>query len=148
MTKSLLQIPAPAITPAEDSRLDLVVPFTTPHLTQDALSAANRLGANLHARIRLVRVVVVPYPLNLNEPPVPAEFLLRQMEHFTSSIPAECEIRLARDGNEGLRGCLKLASVVILATKKRPWKTRTERLGDAIRHQGHAVVMVDSEPEN
>jgi hypothetical protein len=39
-----------------EAELDLVVPFTTPDLTRVALDAANRLGAGLHATLRLVKV--------------------------------------------------------------------------------------------
>jgi len=60
-------------------KLDLVVPFTTPQLTQSALNAANRLGAGLNAEVRLLKVQIVPYPLDLTDSPVPEEFLERQM---------------------------------------------------------------------
>ena len=148
VTRSVPMPPIPLEIEAGDSPLDLVVPFTTPRLTQDALNAANRLGANLCARIRLVRPIVVPYPLELDEPPVPLEFLRAQGGHFRSSLPLDLEIRLTRDANNELMVCLRHSSVVILATRKRPWITRTERLARAIRRTGHAVLMVEAEREN
>jgi hypothetical protein len=124
------------------ARLDLVVPFTTPQLTQTALDAANRLGGGLNAEIRLLKVQVVPFPLDLSHPPVPREFLAEQMGGFASAMPKHCEIRLARNAEAGLLSGLKMSSLVILATAKRPWRTRTERLAIALQRAGHTVVMV------
>lgn len=140
--------PVPVEGTAQDSMLDLVVPFTTYGLTQQALDAANRLGTNLNAHIRLVRPVVVPYPLELEKPPVLLEFLRTEMERLHSAIAPEFEIQLTRDGDSALRRSLRQSSVVILATKKRPWMTRTERLARAIRRTGHAVVMAVAGQEN
>ena len=43
------------------AELDLVVPFTTPALTQAAIRAAEQLGPGLHAVIRLLKLQMVPY---------------------------------------------------------------------------------------
>lgn len=130
---------------AEEQRhtaeLDLVVPFTTPDLTRAALDAANRMGAGLNAIIRLVRVQVVPFPLELDQSPVYIEFLKDQIAHFRSALPVAGDIRLARDFEAGLLGTLGSESVVILATRKRPWRTRNERLAAALRRAGHNVVL-------
>jgi hypothetical protein len=128
-------------------RLDLVVPFTTPQLTQAALNAANRLGAGLNAEIRLLKVQVVPFPLDLSHSPVPEQFLERQMRGFRSAMPTRCEIRFAREAEPGLLSGLNRSSLVILASAKRLWTTRTERLAQSLRRAGHTVVMV-SEKEN
>jgi hypothetical protein len=119
--------------------LDLVVPYTTPELTQAALRAANRLGAGLDSEIRLVKVQVVPFPLDLRYSPVPVEFLEAQLQKF--GVPSE--IRFAREAEQGLRGALRYKSLVVMASKKRPWRTRTERLADSLRHAGYTVVMVE-----
>jgi len=119
-----------------------VVPFTTPQLTQAALNAANRLGAGLNAEIRLLKVQVVPFPLDITQSPVPEEFLERQMRGFRSAMPVRCEIRLAREAEAGLVSGLKQSSLVILASAKRAWKTHTERLAQSLRRAGYTVVMV------
>lgn len=129
------------------AKLDLVVPFTTPQLTQAALNAANRLGAGLNAEIRLLKVQVVPFPLDLTHSPVPEQFLERQMRGFRSAMPARCEIRLAREAEAGLVSGLKQSSLVILASARRPWKTHTERLALSLSRAGYTVVMI-SEKEN
>jgi hypothetical protein len=119
--------------------LDLVVPYTTPELTQAALRAASRLGAGLDSEIRVVKVQVVPFPLDLRHSPVPVEFLEAQLRKF--GVPAE--IRFARETEQGLRGALRYRSLVVMASKKRPWRTRTQRLANSLRHAGYTVVMVE-----
>jgi hypothetical protein len=124
------------------AELDLVVPFTTPELTRAALDAANRMGAGLNPTIRLIRVQAVPYPLQLDQSPVYIEFLKEQIAKLPSGLPVAGEIRLARSFEDGLLGTLGSGSIVILATPKRPWTTRNERLARALRRAGHMVVLV------
>lgn len=132
-----------------EAELDLIVPFTTPELTRAALDAANRMGTGLNATLRLVKVQVVPFPLDLNQPPVYIDFLKNQMAQFQSDLPVAGEIRLAREFEAGLLTTLGRESVVILATPKRPpflavsWmRTRNERLAAMLRRAGHKVVLV------
>jgi hypothetical protein len=132
----------------QTAELDLVVPFTTPELTRAALDAANRMGAGLNAALRLIKVQVVPFPLDLNQSPVYVDFLKKQLQQFESALPAAGEIRLARDFEAGLESALDRDSVVVLATRHRPWRTRTERLAASLRKVGHKVVMVCGEPSH
>src|ERR1700689_2732665 len=125
-----------------EAELDLVVPFTTPELTRVALDAANRMGGGLNATLRLVKVQVVPFPLDLNQSPVYIDFLKDQLTHFRSELPVTGEIRLSREFEAGLLSTLGRDSVVILATRKRPWRTRTERLAATLRRAGHKVVLI------
>lgn len=129
---------------AHAAELDLVVPFTTPELTRAALDAASRMGAGLNATVRLVKIQVVPYPLQLDQSPVYIDFLKDQLAHLRSDLPVDREIRLTRDFEDGLEGVLGDDSVVILAARKRPWTTRNERLASALRRAGHKVILVDS----
>jgi hypothetical protein len=131
-----------------EAELDLVVPFTTPELTRAALDAANRMGGGLNATLRLVRVQVVPYPLDLNQSPVYIDFLKEQLAQFQSNLPVTGEIRLAREFEAGLLGTLGRDSVVILATPKRPWRTRNQRLAATLRSAGHKVILMNEEAGN
>lgn len=139
----------PAFTVVEHApqaaELDLVVPFTTPELTRAAIDAANRMGAGLHAALRLVRVQVVPFELDLNRSPVFIDFLKEQLGAFESTLPMAGEVRLARDFEDGLKGTLGPDSVVILATKRRPWRTSTERLSRSLRRSGYRTVLIGTE---
>jgi hypothetical protein len=131
-----------------EAQLDLVVPFTTPELTRTALDAANRMGAGLNATLRLVKVQVVPFPLDLNQSPVYIDFLKEQISRFRSELPVDGEIRLAREFEAGLLGTLARESVVILATPKRMWRTRNEHLAATLRRAGHKVVLVTQGANN
>ena len=126
------------------AELDLVVPFTTPELTRSAVEAADRMGAGLNAAIRLVKVQVVPFPMDLSQSPVYIDFLKEQLSQFKTELPAAGEIRLSREFEPGLEGTLTGDSLVILATKKRPWRTHTERLAASLRHSGHNVILIEA----
>ena len=129
--------------PQQVAEIDLVVPFTTPELTRIALAAADRMGSGLHATLRLVKVQVVPFPMDLDQSPVYLEFLKQQLAQFDSALPRSAEIRLAREFEPGLLGTLNPESVVVLAAPKRLWKTRNERLAASLRRTGHKVVLID-----
>jgi hypothetical protein len=128
-----------------EAELDLVVPLTTPELTRIALAAANRMGSGLRAAVRLVRIQIVPFPLELDQSPVYIEFLKRQLEQLHSTLPSTAEIRLAREFEPGLMGTLNSESVVVLATPKRLWRTRTERLAASVRRAGHKVILISKQ---
>lgn len=136
----------------QTAELDLVIPFTTPELTRAAVKAANRMGVGLNAALRLVRVQVVPFELDLSRPPVFIDFLKEQLAGFESALPLAGEVRLARDFEEGIKGTLRPDSVVILAMKRRPrirmWTTGTELLSRSLRRSGYRTVMVGTEAEN
>lgn len=142
------QFVAPVVEQQHVAELDLVVPVTTPELTRAAVNAANRMAGGLNARLRLVKVQVVPFPLDPDQSPVYIDFLKEQLAQFHSELPVTGEIRLAREFEAGLVGTLGRDSVVILATKKRPWKTRTERLAAALRSAGYKVILIDEEAAN
>jgi hypothetical protein len=131
-----------------EAELDLVVPVTTPELTRAALDAANRMGGGLNATLRLVKVQVVPFPLDRDQSPVYIDFLKEQLAQFQSDLPVTGEIRLAREFEAGLLGTLGRDSVVILAAPKRPWKTRNERLAATLRRAGHKVILMNEEAGN
>jgi hypothetical protein len=131
-----------------EAELDLVVPFTTPELTRAALDAANQMGAGLNATLRLVKVQVVPYPLDLSQSPVYIDFLKDQIGQFQSELPVAGDIRLAREFEAGLLGTLGSESVVILATPRRPWRTHNERLAAMLRRAGHKVVLITQGVKN
>ena len=141
--KQQRQIGFEVLQPAqEQAALELVIPFTTPRLTRAALDAANRMGSGLHAAIRVLQVQVVPYPLQIEQSPVVIDFLKTRLEKLQSALPVHAEILLTRDFEPALESALNQHSIVVLASPARPWRTRTERLADRLRRDGHTVVMV------
>ncbi len=134
-----------ADTANHEAELDLVVPFTSPSLTRTAIQAAEQLGGGLAASIRLIKLQVVPY--QVEECPIDLEFLQEQLSRFESILPLQIVIVLTREDAADLRHTLKPESIVVLATKRRWWPTRTERLARQLRRDGHRVVLV-KEPHN
>ncbi|HWF11572.1 MAG TPA: hypothetical protein VG297_24055 [Bryobacteraceae bacterium] len=124
--------------------LDLVIPVTTPDLTRAALAAANRMGAGLNATLRLIKIQVVPFPMDLHQSPVYLDFLRSQLVRYESELPIAAEIRLSRELEPGLVGTLTRNSIVVLATGKRLWRTRTEGLAAVLRKEGYRVVVVQN----
>lgn len=127
------------------ARLELVVPFTNPELTRTAIRAANRLGAGLDSSIRLIKVQIVPWPMDLHQSPVPVDFLEQQLSSFQSEIPTRPEIVFSRELESGLTGALHENSLILLATKNRPWPTRTRRLAAHLQLAGYRVLLVSTE---
>ncbi len=125
-----------------EAPLDIVVPFISPRETLAALDAAIRLGDGLKARVRVVRVQVVPYPLDPGHPHIPVSFLRSQMEALTRGFDVDCEVRLAREFEQGLRDAIAARSITVMAAKPRPWPTRVDRLAARLRKDGAPVFVV------
>src|SRR5437764_597979 len=130
------------------AELDIVIPFTTPDLTRAAVDAAGELSHGLQAKIRLVKVQLVPFPADLDQPTVVLDFIKEQLLHFESPLPMQIEIRLARELEPALRQTLNSDSLVLLATRRRPWKTRTERFAASLEKRGHHVLLVSEKTKN
>jgi len=132
-------------TRAEQAGLLVSVLFTTPAETLEALHAAASLAADLDARINLVSVRVVPYPLPLDRPPVYVEFLARQLRAVAAQSPLPVEIHLyfGRDAVETLNSVLPPDSL-LLAGRRRGWRANiAKRLAGRLRQKGHHVLFAD-----
>jgi len=128
--------------------LEIVVPFTTPQLTRAALREAERLSAGLRAHVHLIKVQVVPYPLDLRHSPVSLDFLRDQLMAMPCDLPAIVDIHFARDTHPALTAAMKPGAVIVLTSKRRPWRTREERLAAQLRRAGHEVLMRYPEKKN
>jgi hypothetical protein len=121
--------------------LDIVVPFTTRPLTRAALTAAERLSAGLQPLIRMVRTQIVPFPLQLESAPVSTAVLRRQFVPLAEEFGAHLQICFTRDNREGLLHTLRKDSLVVIAARRRWWKSREERLALWLRRRGWNVVL-------
>jgi hypothetical protein len=127
------------------AKLDLVVPFTTVRQTRTALDEANRMAPGLNADVRLVKIQVIPYPLQLEEKPVYLGFLQKQLDHLRAGTAACSELHFAREFEPALLATLSNESVVVLAGKRRPWPTRVDRLAASLREEGYPVILVSGD---
>jgi len=126
-----------------DAPLEVVVLHTTTNATLRALRTAARLAEGLAARIRLLVIETVPYPLPLNTPQVPVEFTQRHFRTVAAdtSIDTQVDIRLCRDKTQMLEAALKPHSLVVMAAKIGWWPSAEKRLVKRLERIGHQVVV-------
>jgi hypothetical protein len=130
---------------AEAGLLDIVVPYTTPQLTRLALREAQELALKLPSRIRVLRMLSVPFPLDLRYPPFSLDILREQTRQVARGIKdAEMVLFLTRDPEGSLLKTLRPGSIVVIASKKRWWRTAQERLQRLCERHGHQVALVYS----
>jgi hypothetical protein len=134
-----------ASTVAGTGLLDIVVPYTTPRLTRLALREAEELALKLPSRIRILRMLAVPFPLDLRDPPVALDVVREQTRQVARGIAAaEIVLFLTRDPEAALLKILRPGSIVVIASKKRWWRTAQERLQRTCTRHGHQVALVYS----
>ena len=132
-------------TVAGTALLDIAVPYTTPQLTRLALREAQELTSKLPSRIRVLRMLTVPYPLDLRNPPVALDILREQTRQVARGVSAdEIVLFLTRDPEETLLKTLRPGSIVVIASKKRWWRTAQERLQKMCERHGHQVALIYS----
>jgi hypothetical protein len=130
----------PPLVAAPPSQLDLFVPFTTPELTLAAVRAADTFGHDLNASIRLVKLQIVPF--HTTSSPVNQKFVEDQLECIEADLPMRRYAVFTRDPERDLLAMLRPDSVVVLATRRRFWRTGTQALAERIRRHGHRVILV------
>jgi hypothetical protein len=124
--------------------LQLVIPYTTPELTQAALKSAAIFAHNLEATVRLLHVHVLPYPRPLDQPDVSSEHLENKLADAAGQcpLPVRAEVVYARDRQEAFRQLLPPGSLVLIATRTRWWPTAQQRLAHSLSRAGHSVALL------
>jgi hypothetical protein len=143
--------PPPPATGLADSRLNVVVIFTSVRSTVAALKEAGVLASRLNASIRLMVPQVVPYPLPLSSPPVSMEWTERRFRVIANetSVETAVQIYLCRDPFEALRCTLSPHSLIVIGgPRRRWWPTSERRLARQLRHAGHEVILIEKEPRS
>jgi len=120
-----------------------VIPYTTPELTEAALRHAGAC-TDLNVHVSLVDIQVVPFPRPIDEPTINKEFSQRRLHDLfaKSGLPGRTDVLYTRDWLEAFRHVLEPQSLVILAAKKRWWRTREEKLARALLKAGHQVMLL------
>jgi len=130
---------------AETGVLDVVVPYTTSRLTRLALREAQELALKLPSRIRVLRMLSVPFPVDLRYPPFSLDILREQTRQVARGIAAaEMVLFLTRDPEGSLLKTLRPGSIVVIASEKRWWRTAQERLQRICERHGHQVALIYS----
>jgi len=139
--------PARVLAPPASAKMEVVVIYTGVKHTLAALRAAAGLAQGLSARIRLVVPQPIPFPAQLDEPPVQKEFAERKFRTLAeqSAIETNVEIRLCRDWEAGATEDLKPGSIVIMGARMRWWPgLRERRLARTLQKLGHRPLLVSS----
>ena len=124
--------------------LSILIPFTGHELARAALKEAVALAGDLGAIVTIAAVHVVPYQLPLNRPDVDKGYLTRGLESLAESceFPAHVLLVLARDRQSAFRKLASPRSLVVIATRKRWWRTAEEALARALRCDGCRVALL------
>ena len=106
----------PAVGGLQEGQLEIVVLHTTTAGTLAALRAAGTLAQGLAAKIRLLVIQVVAFPLPVSEPAVDEDFTRRRFRTLAgeSAIDTEVDICFCRDRWELLDGRFVPGSVVVM----------------------------------
>jgi len=102
------------------------------------------LTAGLSARVVLIAVHTLPYPLPFVCPALVHAHLVEQLTDLASgcALPVHPQVVLARDRAEGFRYVLKPSSTVLVGSHKHFWQTQEEKLARSLARDGHKVVLV------
>jgi len=132
---------------AADSKLNIAVIFTAVESTLAALKHAGVLASNLGACISLVVPQVVPYPLPLNNAPIPPGFNERRFSVIAgqSRVETKVAVYLCRDRMETLKSVLKPHSLVVVGGRRTWWPSSEKRLAAGLRRAGHEVIFSEME---
>jgi hypothetical protein len=124
--------------------MNITVVFTTLEGTRTAATEADRLAADLGARVTVVVPDVIPYHLPLDRPYLAEGFLREQLESMLAACRTETrvEILLCRDPELLLRRWLRPGSLVLLGATRRRWHWKESRLCRMLTRLGHDAVVV------
>jgi hypothetical protein len=98
----------------------------------------------LNVYVTLVDLQVIPFAWPLNQPPIDKKYSKHRLQELfkEARVPGRPIIVYARDRLEGFHRLLEAKSLVLLATKKRWWRTREEKLARNLSKAGHQVMLL------
>lgn len=127
---------------------EITVVFTSFRSAPEALKRAGKLARRLAGRITLLVPQIVPYPLQLTQPPISIEWNERRFRFLaeSSEVDATVQLYLCRNRDETLKTVLGPHSIVIVGElRRRWWFTPEKRLARNLLHAGHEVVLIETE---
>jgi hypothetical protein len=127
---------------SSQATLEIVVLHTSIAETLQALKTAAHLAEDLAARIRLLVLEVVPYPLPLDRPNVTLPFTHRRFRTLAENVSVETtvDVHLVRDREKVLESILEPHSVVVIGTRRTWWPNRNRKFARRLERAGHQVV--------
>jgi hypothetical protein len=129
-------------TVSQQAALELIVIHTNISDTLHALKTAAQLAQDLSARIRLLVLEIVPYPLPLHHPDVSLPYTQRRFRTLAEDVAIETivDIHLVRDPQKALDSILEPHSVIVMGAKRSWWPTANRRTAKRLERAGHQVI--------
>jgi hypothetical protein len=125
------------------SDLQIVVLFTTPEMTKEALRYAATLGDGLRLSVRLIDVEVVSYGYSLNQPPIDPKFAGERLQTFPGIWNFQSGRGLyTRDRDEALLRTLSPGSLVLIPVKGFWGRFCQKQLMRKLTRHGYDVALV------
>jgi hypothetical protein len=122
-------------------RIEVVIPFTTVRQVQLGLRQAEQLCCGLDAIAHVIRVVVVPFPLDLDRPAISLTAAERQMASLRCHLPMTLTLTLSRDLLQGMISAVPEQPLFVLVSKRRFWRTKEQKLARSLRCAGFEVLL-------
>jgi hypothetical protein len=129
--------------------MEVVVLHTTITETLRALKTAAHLAHGLSARIRLLVLEVVPYPLPLDRPNVPLPFTRRRFHTLAANgddvthVETNVDIHLVRDPDKTIESVLEAHSVIVMGAHRTWWPNAHSRVARRLERLGHQVIFAN-----
>ena len=127
----------------------IFVLFTSDDQTLQAMDKAAELAKELHLGITVVAAQSVPFPLQLDEPPVPVKFIVKRFEELAERFPEEADVRvyLCRNPLDIFKRILRVDCPAVIGIKKRKWRLFSweEKVVRTLRRAGFCLITVETE---
>jgi hypothetical protein len=126
----------------------IFVIFTSINGTLKAMEIANQIAQSTDGRIELLVVQAVPYPLQLDEPQVQNELLLRQLGEMAGEFQLQTRISAltCRDSLKTLQRLLYRNCQVVMAVPPAGLLPNHDRtLARKLKGAGYNVTLVETE---
>jgi hypothetical protein len=129
----------------EPGRLRIHVLYTNFRDTHIALKAAVKMSSQLESELALIVPQIVPFPLPLENPPVPLEFASERIRSLAENSPVDLQgyIYLCRNPVDTLIQELPPRSLVVIGARTNWPFGKSKRLARALRRNGHEVIMAN-----
>ena len=133
----------PTVQELESPAVSVTVVSIRAELLSLAVSTAKQLTLGLRAQLEVLAPYAVPFPLDLYHPPVAPSFLEDKLlsDKALLSDVQQARILLCRDEGDAIVDTLAPNALVVMATKKRWWRTKEESLAARLRKAGYQVVL-------
>lgn len=120
--------------------------LTSLNRNQKALEKACQLAESLQTHITILAVRIVPYPLQLDEPPIPQDFVISRFTEMTNAISEKVQLwtYLCRDPIRAIEQAINRESPVVIGIEKRWWPNRNRKLARKLWRAGYDVIPVPS----